>query len=104
MIVVLSYSTSWCQNNVIPSTGELSDSLVLVPIEAIKIANSKMIELKYQKEINDSLRSIISNDSAIISEYKELTNKKDRTINKVKKQRNSIVFGSAILILLALFL
>lgn len=104
MIVVLSYSTSWCQNNVIPSTGELSDSLVLVPIEAIKIANSKMIELKYQKEINDSLRSIISNDSAIISEYKELTNKKDRTIKKVKKQRNSIVFGSAILILLALFL
>ena len=104
MIVVLSYSTSWCQNNVIPSTGELSDSLVLVPIEAIKIANSKMIELKYQKEINDSLRSIISNDSAIISKYKELTNKKDRTINKIKKQRNSIVFGSAILILLALFL
>lgn len=104
MIVVLSYSTSWCQNNVIPSTGELSDSLVLIPIEAIKIANSKMIELKYQKEINDSLRSIISNDSAIISEYKELTNKKDRTIKKVKKQRNSIVFGSAILILLALFL
>ncbi len=63
-----------------------------------------MIELKYQKEINDSLRSIISNDSAIISEYKELTNKKDRTIKKVKKQRNSIVFGSAVLILLALFL
>jgi hypothetical protein len=29
-----------------------------------------MVELKYEKEINDSLRSIIFNDEIIVREYK----------------------------------
>ena len=73
MIVLLSYSTSWCQNDntTISSTGELtakSDS-VLIAYDDLRKANAKMVELKYEKEINDSLRSIIANDQIIIGEY-----------------------------------
>lgn len=74
MIALLSYSTSWCQSNnaTIASTGGLtikSDS-VLIAYDYLRKVNAKLIELKYEKEINDSLRSIISNDEIIIRKYK----------------------------------
>ena len=71
MIVLLSCSTSWCQNdNVnIPSTGVLTST----PDSVL------MVELKYEKEINDSLRSIVANDEIIMREYK-------RNIDALKKQ------------------
>lgn len=86
MIVLLSYSTSWCQNNntTISSTGGLtakSDS-VLIAYDDLRKANAKMVELKYEKEINDSLRSIIVNDEIIIGEY----NRKVDALNKQIKQ------------------
>ena len=43
-----------------------------------------MVELKYEKEINDSLRSIIANDEIIIGEY----NRKVDSLNKQIKQEN----------------
>ena len=83
MIVLLSYSTSWCQNNntTISSTGGLtakSDS-VLIAYDDLRKANAKMVELKYEKEINDSLRSIIANDEIIIGEY-------NHNVDALKKQ------------------
>ena len=75
MIALLSYSTSWCQNDnttTISSTGGLtvkSDS-VLIAYDDLRKVNAKLVELKYEKEINDSLRSIISNDEIVIREYK----------------------------------
>lgn len=88
MIVLLSYSTSWCQNNntTSSSTGGLtakSDS-VLIAYDDLRKANAKMVELKYEKEINDSLRSIIANDEIIIGEY----NRKVDALNKQIKQEN----------------
>ena len=95
MIVLLSCSTSWSKNehNQILSTGEpthTSDS-VLVSYEDLRKANAKMVELKYQKEINDSLRSIIANDDIIRREY-------DNNINVLKKQikRESRKFKTAV--------
>ena len=72
MTVLLSYSTSWCQNDntISSSTGGLtakSDS-VLIAYDDLRKANAKMVELKYEKEINDSLRSIIKNNEIIIGE------------------------------------
>ena len=83
MIVLLSYSTSWCQNDntISSSTGGLntkSDS-VLIAYDDLRKANAKMVELKYEKEINDSLRSIISNDEIIMREY-------NSNIDALKKQ------------------
>ena len=88
MIVLLNCSTSWCQNDntTISSTGGLtakSDS-ILIAYDYLRKANAKMVELKYEKEINDSLLSIIANDEIIIGEY----NRKVDALNKQIKQEN----------------
>jgi hypothetical protein len=64
MIVLLSIcSTSWSQND---NTRHNSDS-ALIAIDAIRVANAKMIELKYEKEINSNLLEVIKTDSILIA-------------------------------------
>ena len=97
MIVLLSCSTSWCQNDndTIPSTGELTatpDS-VLIAFDDLRKVNAKMVELKYEKEINDSLRSIIKNDDIIMREYSRNVDALKKQIKQVKKERNLIAGG-----------
>ena len=97
MIVLLNYSMSWCQNNsaTISSTGELTASpdSVLIAFDDLRKANAKMIELKYQKEINDSLRSIIKNDDIVIREYNNNIDTLKKQIKQVKRQRNLTIGG-----------
>ena len=105
MIVLLSCSTSWCQNDndTIPSTGELTatpDS-VLIAFDDLRKANAKMVELKYEKEINDSLRSIIKNDDIIMREYSRNVDALKKQVKQVKRQRNFAV-GGGILVTLSL--
>ena len=105
MIVLLSCSTSWCQNDnaAISSTGELTatpDS-VLIAFDDLRKANAKMVELKYQKEINDSLRSIIKNDDIIMREYSRNVDALKKQVKQVKRQRNLAV-GGGILVTLSL--
>ena len=111
MIVLLSCSTSWCQNDnaTIPSTGELSatpDS-VLISFDDLRKANAKMVELKYQKEINDSLRSIIKNDDIIMREYSRNVNALKKQVKQTKRQRNLAIGGGVLatlsMALLAIF-
>ena len=52
-----------------------------------------MVELKYEKEINDSLRSIIKNDDAIMREYRSNVDALKKQITQAKKQRNLAVRG-----------
>ena len=102
MIALLSYSTSWCQSNVsLSSTGEQcgkSDS-VLISYDDIRIVNSKLIQLKYEKEINDSLKVIINNDDKIIKEYNNNIKSLNTKIKKVTTQRNIISIGGIVSIL-----
>ena len=105
MIVLLSCSTSWCQNDnaTISSTGVLTatpDS-VLIAFDDLRKANAKMVELKYQKEINDSLRSIIKNDDTIMREYRSNVDALKKQVKQVKRQRNLAV-GGGILVTLSL--
>ena len=105
MIVLLSCSTSWCQNDnaTISSTGELTatpDS-VLIAFDDLRKANAKMVELKYEKEINDSLRSIIKNDDLIMREYSRNVDALKKQVKQVKRQRNLAV-GGGILVTLSL--
>ena len=97
MIVLLSCSTSWCQNenDSIPSTGEriATPDSVLISFDDLRKANAKMVELKYEKEINDSLRSIIKNDDIIMREYRGNVDSLKKQISQVKKQRNIAVGG-----------
>ena len=97
MIVLLSCSTSWCQNDnaTISSTGELTatpDS-VLIAFDDLRKANAKMVELKYEKEINDSLRSIIKNDDLIMREYSRNVDALKKQVKQVKRQRNLAIGG-----------
>ena len=97
MIVLLSCSTSLCQNenDTIPSTGEriASPDSVLIAFDDLRKANAKMVELKYEKEINDSLRSIIKNDDIIMREYKRNADAFKKQIQHAKKQRNLAIGG-----------
>ena len=119
MTVVLSCSTSWCQNkkhnsvepDTLPSTGVVTetDSIVSIPISFIKIANGKMVELKYEKEINSNLRQVVHNDSLIIDglnyELDNCLENKEREVKKIRKQRNIFIattIGAALLSLLVL--
>ena len=107
-IVLLSCSTSWCQNNnaTISSTGELTASpdSVLIAFDDLRKANAKMVELKYEKEINDSLRSIIKNDDIIMREYSSNVDALKKQVKQVKRQRNLAVGGGLLAtISLALF-
>ena len=111
MIVLLSCSTSWCQNDnaTILSTGELTTSpdSVLIAFDDLRKANAKMVELKYEKEINDSLYSIIKNDDIIMREYSSNVDALKKQIKQVKRQRNLAVGGGLLatisLALLAIF-
>ena len=110
-IVLLSCSTSWCQNDntTISSTGELTAShdSVLIAFDDLRKANAKMVELKYEKEINDSLRSIIKNNDAIMREYSRNVDALKKQVKQAKKQRNLAVGGGLLatisLALLAIF-
>ena len=107
MIALLSYSTSWCQSNVsLSSTGEQcgkSDS-VLISYNDIRVVNAKLIQLKYEKEINDSLRVIINNDDKLIKEYNNNIKTLNANINKVIKQRNIIGLGGLVIIFSLIFI
>ena len=55
-----------------------------------------MVELKYQKEINDSLRSIIKNDDVIMREYKRNVDALKEQVKQVKRQRNLAIGGGVL--------
>lgn len=120
LILLLTYSISWCQNDTIPSTGVVEQDSVLVPIQALRVANAKMIELKYEKAINENYRQTIELDSKIINalennlyncalELEEQINTCDKEITKIKRQRNTAIgvgtgTSTALLVILLLIL
>lgn len=100
MIVLLGYSISLSANNIdidslCLSTGEVvqpRDS-VLISYDDLRLVNSKLIELDYEKQINNNLRCIITNDSIIISDSQVLNERINKDCKKAIRQRN-IMFGS----------
>lgn len=101
MIVLLSYSSSWSENNApIPSTGGLTNDSVLVAIDDLRAANAKMIELKYEKEINLGLKEIIKNDSIAIVALREDNSVVTEQAKKYKRQRNVAGSTSGVLVIL----
>lgn len=100
MIAPLSYSINLSANNdsnfLTGELQELNDS-VTISYNDLRIANSKMTELKFQKEMNEKLLQIISNDNKIITNYAELNSKLNSQCKKYIKQRNiAIGVGSVI--------
>lgn len=101
---------SWCQSNTtsITSTGDTikSDTIVNVPISAIRKANILMIERNYLLDITEEQDSIIclhklyiEEQDSIIEIFKdriEQNNKINENINKAyeKERRKTIIFGT----------
>nr|DAT99916.1 MAG TPA: hemolysin [Crassvirales sp.] len=96
MTVLLSCSINLSSNGQVAnsSTGVLGDS-VKVSINDLRKANIKLIQLDYEKAINNNLRQIIVNDSVLAEQARQRYILLDRTCKKIKKQRN-IGVGAAI--------
>ena len=104
MIVLLSYSSSWSENNAHHSfTGEVPHDSVLVSVDDLRAANAKMIELRYENEINNGLKEIIKNDSVAIVALREDNSAITEQAKKYKRQRN-VAGGTGICVLLLLIL
>lgn len=102
MTVLLgSFMSLLANDNPNPSTGErvnIADS-VLISYDDLRIANSKLMELEYEKRINTNLRQIVYNDSIVINDYAKLNEKLRNNNKKVKLQRN-VCLGVAIVAVL----
>ena len=104
MTVLLgSYSRSWCQseidNIVHPPRGvNTTDTTVLVPINMIKIANTKIIKAKLYKDIINEQDSIINLHKI---KYNALYSNKvndnlNKSIERIKRKNRYLVSGGAV--------
>lgn len=104
IVLLLSCSMSYAQSkqtndtSSFSSTGEIvSNDSALIPIELLRVANGKMVELEYEKEINRNLVEIVHNDSIIIDAFRDSLNNSqircNEEVKKIKRQRN-IIGGS----------
>lgn len=106
MIVLLGCSINLSANNTNVdslhlSTGERvnpKDS-VLISYDDLRLANSKLIELDYEKQINNNLRCVIANDSIIIKDYQVLNERINKDCKKAIRQRNIAIGGVAFMFL-----
>lgn len=101
MIVLLSYSSSWSESNaMLSSTGEVTEDSVLVSIDDLRAANAKMIELRYEKDINLNLKEIIKNDSIAIVALRKDNSVAEERAKKYKRERNVAGGASGVLLVL----
>lgn len=115
MIVLLNCSISLLASNkdtncsylstggVVVENTSVKDS-VLVSYDDLRLANSKLIELDYEKKINTTLRSIIVNDSIIIQHYKNNNTLLNKSYKKAIRQRNIAIGGGIIFSIVTLLL
>lgn len=109
MIALLSYSINLSANegDTIPSTGR-QDS-VLIAYDDLRKVNSKLIELEYERTINESLRTIVYNDSIAINKLRSaidrINSDCERSNKKYKRERNiagGIGIGAIILLIISI--
>ena len=106
MTVLLSCSMNLSSSGQVAnsSTGVLGDS-VKVSINDLRKANIKLIQLDYEKAINNNLRQIIVNDSVLAEQARQRYILLDRTCKKIKKQRNigvGVAIGSILLFIISI--
>lgn len=109
MIVLLGCSINLLANNtgidnLNLSTGEVvqTKDSVLISYDDLRLANSKLIELDYEKQINNNLRCVISNDSIIIRDYQVLNERINKDCKKVIRQRNIAIGGAAVIFVITI--
>lgn len=90
IVLLTCFTNLYADDSTNPSTGELveSNDSVLIAYDDLRIVNAKLIQLEYEKEINNNLRNIIENDNLIIQDYKTLNETIIKDCQKAIKQRN----------------
>ena len=91
MIALLSCSMSlFANDSAFPSTGEVDNRAdsVLIAYDDLRLVNSKLIQLEYEQQINNNLRTIIANDSIIINDYTNINKRLNADCKKAIRQRN----------------
>lgn len=90
MIVLLNYSMSLFANDSLhSSTGVLvNQDSTMISYDDLRIVNSKLIELDYEKEINSNLCAVVHNDSIVISDYIEVNKRINKDCDKLRRERN----------------
>lgn len=92
-------------------TGELNgNDSVLVSYDELRLANTKLLELEYEKSINKNLLNIISNDSIAIcvleSRISSMDNDYKRNLQIEKHKRNiisAVAIAEFVLLIIAIF-
>lgn len=77
---------------------------VLISYDDLRLANSKLVELDYEKKINTTLRSVITNDSIIIQHYKSNSALLNKSYKKAIRQRNIAISGGILFSIVTLLL
>lgn len=77
---------------------------VYIAYSDLRIVNSKLIELEYEKLLNNKFRNIIHNDSLIIDDYKKVVNTNINKNKKVVRQRNIFLGSTSALFIMSLLL
>ena len=110
MIVLLGCSINLLASNkhtngtYLSTGGVVVEDSVLVSYNDLRLANSKLIELDYEKKINTTLKSIIVNDSIIIQHYKSNNAFINKSYKKVIRQRNIAIGGGVVFSIVTLLL
>lgn len=110
MIVLLGCSINLLASNTnmnhtyLSTGGVVVEDSVLVSYNDLRLANSKLIELDYEKKINTTLRSIIVNDSIIIQHYKSSNALINKSYKKAIRQRNIAIGGGVVFSIVTLLL
>lgn len=77
---------------------------VYIAYNDLRIVNSKLIELEYEKLLNNKFRNIIHNDSLIINNYKKVVKTNTDKTTKITRQRNIFLGSTATLFVTVLLL
>jgi len=103
MIVLLGCSISLLGSDIHQHTfygGASEDDSIKISVDDIRTVNSKLVELKYEKETNRVLRDIVYSDSFIMDNNNRTIRQLRTKIKKTTKQRNVIGAAGAVSIIL----
>lgn len=87
-------------------TGEVVEQTdsVMIAYDDLRIVNSKLVELDYEKQINANLRQVVANDSIIINDYNAINTRLNQDCKKYIRQRNIAIGGGIFITILGTIL
>lgn len=106
MTVLLGCSTSLFADNINFPTGEVVEQTdsVMISYDDLRIVNSKLVELEYEKQINNNLRQVVANDSIIINDYSAINDRLNKDCKRYVCQRNIAIGGGVFITILGAIL